>query len=68
MLHIGKITFFEVCQTQFPSRGLILGNVIGSHYDLIIDWVSTDLIGIPISRNKEAEVVEKIFKCFILKN
>ena len=36
--------------------------MIGSHYDLIIDWVSTDLIGIPISRNKEAEVVEKIFK------
>ena len=51
MLHIGKITFFEVLETHLPPRDPILGNVIGSHYDLIVAWVSTDLIGIPISRN-----------------
>ena len=51
MLHIGKIAFFEVWGTQFPPSGLILGNVIGSHYDLIVEWVSTDFISIPISRN-----------------
>ena len=51
MLYIGKITFFEVFETQFPPRGPILGNVIGSHYDLIVAWVSTDLKGIASSRN-----------------
>ena len=51
MLHIGKITFFEVFETQFPPRDPILGNVIGSHYDIIVAWVSSDLIGIAISRN-----------------
>ena len=51
MLYIGKITFFEVFETQFPPRSPILGNVIGSHYDLIVAWVSTDLKGIAISRN-----------------
>ena len=51
MLHIEEITFFEVFETQFPPRGPILGNVIGSHYDHIVAWVSTDLIVIAISRN-----------------
>ena len=51
MLHIGKITCFEVLEAQFPPRHPILGNVIGSHYDIIVAWVSTDLIGIAISRN-----------------
>ena len=51
MLHTEEIIFFEVFETQFPPRDRILGNVIGSHYDLIIAWVSTDLIGIPISEN-----------------
>ena len=51
MLHTEEITFFEVFETQFPPRGPILGNVIESHYDLIVAWVSTDLIGITISRN-----------------
>ena len=36
MLHIEEITFFEVFETQFPSRGPILGNVIGSHSNLIV--------------------------------
>ena len=51
MLHTEEITFFEVFETQFPPRGPKLGNVIESHYDLIVAWVSTDLIGITISRN-----------------
>ena len=51
MLHTEEITFFEVFETQFPPRGPILGNVIGSHYYLIVAWVSTGLIGIAISRN-----------------
>ena len=51
MLHTEEIIFFEVFETQFPPRGPILGNVIGSHYNLIVAWVSTDLIGIAISRN-----------------
>ena len=51
MLHTEEITFFEVFETQFPPRGPILGNVIESYYVLIVAWVSTDLIGITISRN-----------------
>ena len=51
MLHTEEITFFEVFETQIPPRSPILGNVIGSHYDLIVAWVSIDLIGIVISRN-----------------
>ena len=51
MLHTEEITFFKVFETQFPPRDPILGNKIGSHYDLIVAWVSTDLIGIVISRN-----------------
>ena len=51
MLHTKEITFFEVFETQFPPRDPILGNVIGSHYDVIVAWVSTDLIGIVIFRN-----------------
>ena len=51
MLHTEEITFFEVFETQFPPRGPILGNVIGSHYYLIVAWVPADLIGIAISRN-----------------
>ena len=46
-----KITFFQVFETQFPPRNPILGNVIGYHYDHIEAWLSTDLIGINISRN-----------------
>ena len=51
MLHIEEITFFEVFETQFPPKDPILGNVIGSHYNHIVAWVSTDLIVIAISRN-----------------
>ena len=51
MLHTEEKAFFEVFETQFPPRGPILGNVIKSHYDLIVAWVSIDLIGIAISRN-----------------
>ena len=51
MLHIEEITFLEVFETQFPPRGPIIGNVIGSHYDLIVAWVPADLKGIAISRN-----------------
>ena len=51
MLHTEEITFFEVFETQFLPRGPILGNVIESHYDLIVAWVSTHLIGITITRN-----------------
>ena len=51
MLHTEEITFFEVFETQFPQGAPILGNVIESHYVLIVAWVSTDLIGITISRN-----------------
>ena len=51
MLHTEEITFFEVFETQFLPRDPILGNVIESHYDLIVAWVPADLIGIAISRN-----------------
>ena len=51
MLHTEEITFLEVFETQFPPRGPIIGNVIGSHYDLIVARVSIDLIGIVIFRN-----------------
>ena len=51
MLHTEKITFFEVFETKFPPRGPKIGNVIGSHFDLIVAWVPADLIGIAISRN-----------------
>ena len=51
MLHTDELTFFEVFKTQFPPRGPILGNVIASHYDHIVAWVSTDLLVIAISRN-----------------
>ena len=36
MLHTEEITFFEVFETQFPPRDPIQGNVIGSHYVLIV--------------------------------
>ena len=48
---LGKLHFLRFYETQFPPRDPILGNVIGSHYDIIVAWVSTDLIGIAISRN-----------------
>ena len=68
MLHTEKIIFFEVFETQFPPRDPELGNVVESNYVLIVAWVSTDLIGIADSRNKEADVrVEKYSKCCILK-
>ena len=51
MLRTEEITFLEVFETQFPPRDPILGNVIGSHYYLIVAWVPADLIGIAISRN-----------------
>ena len=51
LLHIEEITFFEVFKAQFPPRDPKLGNVIGSRYGHIVAWVSTDLIGIAISRN-----------------
>ena len=51
MLHTEKFTFFEVSETQVPPRDPILGNVIESHYVIIVAWVSTDLIGIVDSRN-----------------
>ena len=51
MHHTEEITFLEVFETQFSPRDPILGNVIGSHYYLIVAWVSTDLIGKAISRN-----------------
>ena len=51
MLHTEKFTFFEVLETQVPPRNPILGNVIESHYVIIVAWVSTDLIGIANSRN-----------------
>ena len=51
ILHIRKITFFEVWETQFLTRDPTLGNVIGSHYDRIVVWEPTDLIGIAISKN-----------------
>ena len=51
MLYIWKITFFEVFETYFPLCAPILGNVIESHYVLIVALVSTHLIGIAISRN-----------------
>ena len=43
--------FFEVFETYFPLGAPILGNVIESHYVLIVAGVSTHLIGIAISRN-----------------
>ena len=51
MLHSEEIIFFEVLETQFPPRGPILGNVIESHYVLIVACISTDIICIAISRN-----------------
>ena len=42
---------FKVLETCFPLGTPILGNVIGSHYDLIVAWVSTHLIDTAISRN-----------------
>ena len=51
MLHSEEITFFEVFETQFPPRSPIQGNVIEFHYVLIVACISTDLIGIAISRN-----------------
>ena len=42
---------FKVWETCIPLGSPILGNVIGSHYVLIVAWVSTHLIGIAISRN-----------------
>ena len=43
--------FFKVWETCIPLGSPVLGNVIGSNYDLIVDWVSDDLKGIPIIRN-----------------
>ena len=43
--------FFEVFETYFPLEAPILGNVIESHYFIIVARVSTRLIGIAISRN-----------------
>ena len=52
MLHTEEIPFFKVLgRHNFPLRDPILGNVIGSQYVYIVDWLSTDLIGITISRN-----------------
>ena len=42
---------FKVWETCFPLGANILGNVIGSYYVLIVAWVSTQFIGIAISRN-----------------
>ena len=51
MLHIEEITFFEVFEAQFPPRQPLQGNVIGSHYILIVGWAPSYHIGIAISRN-----------------
>ena len=51
MLHTEEITFFEIFETQFPPKGPIIGNVIGSHNALIVALVPADLIGIGMSRN-----------------
>ena len=51
MLDIRKYTIFGGFETQFPLIGPILGNVIGSHYVIIVDLVSTDIVGIVIPRN-----------------
>ena len=51
MLNIRKYTFFLGFETQFPPKDPIIGNVIGTHYVLIVAWVYTDLIGIFIPRN-----------------
>ena len=67
MLHIGKITFFEVFETYFPTVAPILGNKKGSHYVLFVHWVSTNLIGIGLSRNKRAEVVKKIIQILFIR-
>ena len=42
---------FEVFEAQFPPRDPIQGNMIGSHYTLIVGWAPTDHKGIAISRN-----------------
>ena len=36
MLHTEEIAFIEVFKTQFSPTDPILGNVIGSHYYLIV--------------------------------
>ena len=42
--------FFKVWETCFPLAAPILGNVIGSHYVLVVAWVAMHLIGIAIAR------------------
>ena len=42
---------FKVWETCFPLGANKLGNVIGSYDVIIVDWVSTHVIGIAISRN-----------------
>ena len=42
LLHTEKFTFFEVLETQLPPRDPILGNVIESHYVIIVAWESTN--------------------------
>ena len=49
-LHTGKLRF-KVCETCFPLGAPLQGNVIGSHYVLIVVWVTTYLTGIARSRN-----------------
>ena len=51
MLNTGKITFIEVWQTFVSLGALIQGNVIESHYVLIVAQEPTHHIGIAISRN-----------------
>ena len=60
MLHTRQNTFLRSGRHVSPLGAPILGNVIGSHYVLIVAWVSTHLIGIAIFRKKKAEVM-KIF-------
>ena len=51
MLNIRKYAIFGGFETQFPLRVPIIGNVIGTHYVLIVAWVSTDIIDTIISGN-----------------
>ena len=62
MLYLRKYTTFRGFDKKFPHVGPIQGNVIGSHHVLFVAWVSTDPIGIVISRTYGAEVVKKNVK------
>ena len=62
-----KSLFLVVSETYIPLRSPIQGNVTGSDSVPIAVWLHIYLIGINISRKKEAEIQKKYLKLLYMR-